>query len=138
MKYLSPRSDNATKISLVCISSLCYLNSLLCGFVFDDLSAIRDNKDLRPTSPLTNIFRNDFWGVSMQAEQSHKSYRPLCVLSFRLNYLLQGLSPLGYHLVNLELHVLVTLLYHVVTSQYVGPDTSFISAISQHTITQNR
>ena len=129
MKYLTSRSDNATKISLVCISSLCYLNSLLCGFVFDDLSAIRDNKDLRPTSPLTDIFLNDFWGVSMQAEQSHKSYRPLCVLSFRLNYLLQGLSPLGYHLVNLELHVLVTLLYHVVTSHYVGPNTSFLSSV---------
>ena len=128
MKFL-PRTDNATKMFLVCVSALCYLNSLLCGLVFDDWSAIRDNKDVLPSSPVSNMFLNDFWGVSMQAEQSHKSYRPLCVLSFRLNYLLHGLSPLGYHLVNLQLHVVATLLFSVVTSHYVSPDTSTISAL---------
>uniref|UniRef100_A0A3Q4B2P4 dolichyl-phosphate-mannose--protein mannosyltransferase n=1 Tax=Mola mola TaxID=94237 RepID=A0A3Q4B2P4_MOLML len=43
----------------------CYWNSLSCGFVFDDVSAILDNKDLRPSTPLHNLFLNDFWGTSM-------------------------------------------------------------------------
>lgn len=43
----------------------CYWNSLFCGFVFDDVSAILDNKDLRPTTPLKNLFLNDFWGTPM-------------------------------------------------------------------------
>uniref|UniRef100_A0A673HU54 Protein O-mannosyl-transferase TMTC3 n=1 Tax=Sinocyclocheilus rhinocerous TaxID=307959 RepID=A0A673HU54_9TELE len=43
----------------------CYWNSLFCGFVFDDVSAILDNKDLRPTTPLQNLFLNDFWGTPM-------------------------------------------------------------------------
>ncbi|RXM29909.1 Transmembrane and TPR repeat-containing protein 3 [Acipenser ruthenus] len=43
----------------------CYWNSLFCGFVFDDVSAILDNKDLRPSTPLMNLFRNDFWGTPM-------------------------------------------------------------------------
>lgn len=43
----------------------CYWNSLSCGFVFDDVSAILDNKDLRPSTPLRNLFRNDFWGTPM-------------------------------------------------------------------------
>lgn len=43
----------------------CYWNSLLCGFVFDDVSAILDNKDLRPSTPLRNLFLNDFWGTPM-------------------------------------------------------------------------
>lgn len=45
-------------------------------------------------------------------EQSHKSYRPLCVLTFRWNYLFHGLEPGGYHLVNMLLHTIVTLMYY--------------------------
>lgn len=44
----------------------CYYNSLNCGFVFDDISAIKENKDLRPHTPWRNIFANDFWGTPMQ------------------------------------------------------------------------
>merc|ERR1719367_1881984 len=99
-----------TVLILVCISL--YWNSLQCGFVFDDISAIRDNRDLRPHVPLTNIFQNDFWGTPMTKEQSHKSYRPLTVLTFRLNYLLHALEPLGYHLGNVVLHFLVCILYY--------------------------
>lgn len=44
-------------------------------------------------------------------EQSHKSYRPLCVLTFRWNYLLWQLEPMGYHLVNMLLHSVVCLMY---------------------------
>lgn len=42
-----------------------YFNSLGCGFVFDDISAIKDNRDLRPHTPLKNVFFNDFWGTPM-------------------------------------------------------------------------
>ena len=47
----------------------------------------------------------------MFQEQSHKSYRPLCVLTFRWNYLLHQLRPTGYHLVNVALHALVCALF---------------------------
>lgn len=47
----------------------------------------------------------------MSSRTSHKSYRPFTVLTFRLNYLLHGLDPWGYHLVNLFLHLLATLLF---------------------------
>lgn len=87
--------------------ALCYFNSLKCGFVFDDMSAVRDNKDLRPNNPFINIFYNDFWGTPMSQERSHKSYRPLCVLTFRINYYFGKLDPMGYHLVNVVLHAIV-------------------------------
>ena len=47
----------------------------------------------------------------MHIEGSHKSYRPLCVATFRLNYMLHGLEPMGYHLVNVLLHAVVCYLY---------------------------
>ena len=47
----------------------------------------------------------------MHSNESHKSYRPLCVATFRLNYLLHELQPMGYHLVNVFLHSAVCYLY---------------------------
>lgn len=61
---------------------------------------------------LTNSFSFSlFQCVFFLQEQSHKSYRPLCVLTFRWNYLIHGLEPYGYHLVNILLHLVVSLLY---------------------------
>ena len=51
---------------LVVVVALCYYNSLECGFVFDDMSAVVDNKDLRPSQPVSNLFWNDFWGTPME------------------------------------------------------------------------
>jgi hypothetical protein len=46
--------------------------------------AIVNNPDVRPGTPLRwAIFANDFWGKGLADSTSHKSYRPLCVLSFR-------------------------------------------------------
>lgn len=50
-------------VVLTCI--ICYYNSINCGFVFDDISAIKENRDLRPHTSIKSIFLNDFWGTPM-------------------------------------------------------------------------
>lgn len=47
------------------------------------LILIFELQDLRPTTPLSNIWFNDFWGSNLRSNSSHKSYRPLTVLTFR-------------------------------------------------------
>ncbi|XP_076371067.1 protein O-mannosyl-transferase Tmtc3-like [Tachypleus tridentatus] len=96
---------------VVTVALVTYYNSLDGGLVFDDIAAVQDNRDVRPHNPLYNVFVNDFWGTPLHKEQSHKSYRPLCVLSFRLNYAVHGVKPFGYHVVNVFLHAIVCLLY---------------------------
>ena len=65
------------------ISVLCFCVSYDGDLVFDDSEAIVGNKDLLPETPLSNLFVNDFWGKKLDSKTSHKSYRPLTVLSFR-------------------------------------------------------
>ncbi|KAJ8262455.1 hypothetical protein GJAV_G00166670 [Gymnothorax javanicus] len=98
---------------LVCsaVALVLYLNTLGADFCYDDSRAIKSNQDLLPETPLTNIFYNDFWGTLLTHSGSHKSYRPLCTLSFRINYSVGGLEPWGYHLVNVTLHAAVTGLF---------------------------
>ncbi|XP_046643729.1 protein O-mannosyl-transferase Tmtc3-like [Daphnia pulicaria] len=115
---------------IVCaVAAAAYWNALQCGFVFDDISAIKDNKDLRPHTPVSNLFFNDFWGTLMTKEQSHKSYRPLTVLTFRLNYLLHQLEPWGYHATNVLLHAAVCLLYLRLCVMFLVPSTAFVAAL---------
>lgn len=111
------------------ISFVVYSNSLSCGFAFDDISAIRDNKDIRPSTPILQIFANDFWGTPIRKEHSHKSYRPLTVLTFRLNYLFDELNPYGYHLVNVLIHSIVCLLYYKLCFAFMPESASLIAAL---------
>ncbi|KAF7656930.1 hypothetical protein LDENG_00034290 [Lucifuga dentata] len=99
------------KVTVALVALLCFINSYDGDFVFDDSEAIVNNKDLRPGTPLNNIWHNDFWGTNLSSNSSHKSYRPLTVLTFRLNYLLAGgLHPVGFHVLNIILHAVISAL----------------------------
>lgn len=117
---------------VLAVSLLVYINSISGGFVFDDHRGILENKDLRPEErSLWQLLNNDFWGGSMTREVSHKSYRPITVLSYRyLNYAISGLQPSGYHLVNVLLHGVVCLLFLCLSRIIQGRGTwSLFSAL---------
>lgn len=94
------------------LALICYLNSCWGDFVFDDSEAILNNKDVDPgASSVAEIFAHDFWGSKIALNTSHKSYRPLTVLTFRLSYWLAGgRHPFYFHLLNVLLHPIVCLL----------------------------
>ena len=79
-------------------------------FLISCRRAIIKNQDILPETPLSQIFFDDFWGTPLTHSGSHKSYRPLCVLTFRLNYAFGELDPFGYHLLNVVLHTIATAL----------------------------
>ena len=107
-----PNLPKSIGYGIIAFTSIaCYLNSLDYHLVHDDIFAIKENMDIRSETPLLNILSKDFWGKPMSSNRSHKSYRPLCVLTFRMNYAIHGLDPFGYHAVNVVLHGLVCLLY---------------------------
>uniref|UniRef100_A0A8D0CPR8 dolichyl-phosphate-mannose--protein mannosyltransferase n=1 Tax=Sander lucioperca TaxID=283035 RepID=A0A8D0CPR8_SANLU len=109
------------KVTVALVALLCFINSYDGEFVFDDSEAIVNNKDLKPTTPLNNIWNNDFWGSNLSSNSSHKSYRPLTVLTFRLNYLLAGgLHPVGFHVLNIILHAVISALMIDVFAILIG------------------
>ncbi|XP_036376086.1 protein O-mannosyl-transferase TMTC1-like [Megalops cyprinoides] len=118
-------------VVLVLVCALCYSNSLRGEFVHDDVWAIINNPDVRPGSSLRNIFFNDFWGKRMADNTSHKSYRPLCVLTFKLNVVLGGMTPLYFHMVNVCLHCAVTSLLMYVCERTAFEDgrLAFLTAL---------
>ncbi|XP_072510516.1 protein O-mannosyl-transferase TMTC1 isoform X2 [Notamacropus eugenii] len=123
-------AEAALLLTTVCC--LCYGNSLPGEFVHDDVWAIVNNPDVRGAAPLSwGIFANDFWGKGMAENTSHKSYRPLCVLTFKLNVYLAGMNPFYFHAVNIILHCLVTLVLMYTCNKVVFKDhrLAFVTAL---------
>ena len=86
---------------VVAAGLLAYQNSFTGPFIFDDLRLIPENPAIRHLWPVWTIV-------------GHTS-RPVVHLSLAVNYALGGLSPWGYHLFNLAIHILAALtLYGVV------------------------
>uniref|UniRef100_A0A452IHB1 Uncharacterized protein n=1 Tax=Gopherus agassizii TaxID=38772 RepID=A0A452IHB1_9SAUR len=109
------------KIIVGLISCMCFANSYDGDFVFDDSEAIINNKDLRAETPLGDLWHHDFWGGKLSSNTSHKSYRPLTVLTFRINYLFAGgFHPVGFHVINIILHCAISVLMVDVFSILLG------------------
>ncbi|XP_051817069.1 protein O-mannosyl-transferase TMTC1 isoform X2 [Antechinus flavipes] len=128
--YCLAPGEAAVLLTTVCC--LCYGNSLRGEFVHDDVWAIVNNPDVRTATPLSwGIFANDFWGKGMAENTSHKSYRPLCILTFKINVYLAGMNPFYFHAVNIILHCLVTLVLMYTCDKVVFKDhqLGFVTAL---------
>jgi protein O-mannosyl-transferase len=79
-----------------------YSNVLTAPFVYDDQSAIADNLSIRAILPLST----SFWAP----QDTPTAGRPIVNLSFALNYWFGQQDVYGYHLVNIAIHILNTLL----------------------------
>ncbi|XP_050393145.1 protein O-mannosyl-transferase TMTC1 [Patella vulgata] len=95
----------------VLLAAICYYNSLNGEFVHDDIFAIKKNPDVNGKAPASGFWWNDFWGKRIHLNNSHKSYRPLTTLSFRINYELSGGRAYWFHVVNVILHCITTGLF---------------------------
>ncbi len=83
-------------------------NTLVNGFVFDDVAAILNNEWIRDPSLIPEILTSTVGGFD--ADNPVNYYRPFLYLILILDYLIFGLSPWGYHLTNLIFHSLNTVL----------------------------
>jgi tetratricopeptide (TPR) repeat protein len=94
---------------LLLATELLYLPSLHAGFVnFDDPEYVTDNLDVR-RPVLTTIFDTKHLTVW--------DWTPLVTLSHAFEYRLFGFRPVGYHLTNLLLHSISTVLVYLLWVQ---------------------
>lgn len=107
------------------------LNTLGHGFVYDDARGIVSNGDVIQTNPIQELFLNDFWGKPMSRFQSHKSYRPFTVLTFRLSHhLAGGLRSWDFHVANVLIHAVTCCLYfHACCRVFGSSGPAFVAAL---------
>jgi hypothetical protein len=118
-------------IAVFTLSVVLHVNTVANGFVYDDARGVVSNSDVTEKNPFSHIWIDDFWGKPMSRYQSHKSYRPLTILTFRLNHMLAGgLDPYGFHVANVIIHALVCALFFKVATRTVGrTDVGMVAAL---------
>ena len=114
-------------VAAMVLSAIVHLELRRAEFVWDDRAAIKGNRDVRGETPLSSIWHHDFWGQKLASRTSHKSYRPLCVIAFRMNFWLSGFDASSYHVINVLLHTITTVstfwLSQELTSIFTRPVT---------------
>jgi tetratricopeptide (TPR) repeat protein len=90
---------------------LAYLDTMWFQFVHDDRFQILQNTWLRSWKYLPRYFTADVWAFEHPVFRG-TFYRPIFLLWFRLQYLVFGLHPWGWHLCTVLCHVGVTLLVY--------------------------
>jgi Tfp pilus assembly protein PilF len=96
-----------------------YFNSLSNGFVFDDTNQVLNNRWITDIRYLPEIFSKSVWSFQKDPVISNY-YRPLMHVIYMFNYHLFGLSPWGFHLINIIFHAGVSLLVFFIILKLLG------------------
>jgi len=97
------------------LALLAYINTTTHDLVSDDIAAIQGNP-LVAQMDVRRIFSTSIWYPNPKLSDL---YRPITVLSYALNYAAGGFHPAGYHLVNIVLHALNSLLVFLLLKRFL-------------------
>ncbi len=91
---------------------LIYSNTFDCSWHYDDHGSITNNAYLHLNELSWTNIRN---AIRPDSTNPGLAYRPVAALSFAVNYYLGGLNVLGYHIVNVSIHLLCSLILFIFT-----------------------
>jgi protein O-mannosyl-transferase len=103
------------RLILVTMIGLLYANTLLNSFHFDDIPSILEKPWIRGLDKIHQFMNKD--GLFQ---------RPLVILSFNINYAISEFEVWSYHLFNIALHALATLLVYRLSRRVL----SFVEDVS--------
>ena len=103
------------RLILVAVIGLVYGNTFLNSFHFDDITSILEKPWIRGVDKIPQFLN-----------KQTLFQRPLLILSFNINYVISEFEVMSYHLFNIALHVLATLLVF----RFVGRALKFLENFS--------
>lgn len=117
------RTERLLCVCLLAAATLPYLNALGNGFAFDDRSMIVGNPIVRQAEPpIPEVFTQPYYPGAL--------YRPLTFLGYWFQHRLHGANAGAFHLVNVALHAVVTLLVFAVGRRFgLGRLGAFAAAV---------
>lgn len=115
--YIDPqgnqrRTTGACAIALIAVvAALAYVSALWNGLVWDDIQLLSGDI-VTGKIPWWRAFFEDYWKLGKVWSDSGGYYRPLTILSLRLDQVVGGGDPLFFHLTSVVLHVVTSLLVY--------------------------
>jgi len=97
---------------IVLVTFLVYSNTFKNEFVYEDHSQIVNNNFIKDWKYIPTIFKLDVRSATAYPFKG-SYYRPLFLLSFIFDYSLWHLNPVGYHLTNLLIYIVTSVLIYI-------------------------
>lgn len=111
------------------IALVSYLPSLSNGIVWDDNQLLASDL-ITGAQPLWQAFWQDYWSLGRVWSEQAGYYRPLTVLSLRVDYLVGGGNPLPFHLTAVLLHVITSLAIYPLARRFnVSPTAARLASL---------
>ncbi len=101
-----PRLAGTLLLAAACL--VCYANGLTGEFTYDDKAIVGNDPRIRAPGAIAQIFATPYFGPP---RGQGTGYRPVLLLSYAVQWWVHDGAPFGFHVVNVALHVLVTLLF---------------------------
>ena len=113
---------NLKAIMIICITGfIVFFNSLFNGFVWDDLTYIINNPEIKTFNLLTLIGPNMF--------NSSGYFRPIPAIYFSILYNLFGSSAFFYHFIQLSLHISCVILLFLILKYFFKTPIALILSL---------
>ncbi len=87
-----------------------FKNTLSGDFVYDDRSVIVENPLIKEMRFIPQIFLSHSWSFKY-SESTSSYYHPLLYVVYMVQYQMFGDNPMGYHLTNVIVHVIVSIVF---------------------------
>ena len=114
----SPSPGFSPLLLILAATFFLYLPCLRYGFVYDDQVQIVTNPRIASWSYLPAYFQHHVW---IQISTTGSYYRPLFLLWLRINHVLWGMNPVGWHATSLVLHLVAVALAYLLLRRTI-PD----------------
>jgi protein O-mannosyl-transferase len=111
---LNPHLQNV--VLLTCLCFVVFGNSLFGGLVWDDHLLLEKNPTIRNVMNIPQAFTTAIWSFAFSGN-STTYYRPIQAVIYTLVYQLDGSAPFFYHLVNVVLHSVATILVYLIGTE---------------------
>ncbi len=116
-----PEASHLLPLIVFLAPIIVYSVTLKAGFVYDDNVQVLTNPWIRDLSRIPELFVSST--MSFLRGQTANTYRPVFYIVYMAEYLLFGLSPWGWHLVNLLLHGLNALMVYRLAALFIRGGT---------------
>ena len=125
------KSDLLAVVSIGLISFIVFANALSGDFVYDDNRQIVRNPLIQDTSLYGKALVSDVWAFKSSGIGAASNYwRPTFVAWMIFNFLLFGLKPFGWHLLNILLHACVCIVAYLLLRRWnVSRGVAFAVAV---------